>query len=202
MQRGTIKWFNEDKGYGFITGDDGADVFVHIKAVDDEAALVEGAAVQYETEEGPKGIRAKAVKLVAMLLLVCVAFMAGCSDLQARGPMAVTIDTNAYAAAEIRPQALVGALTVDQCIVTLAENSAKFDCYALARTTNWFAYAFGDKTIWCSPTYAVLIDKTAALAYETKTQATTRPAAWCNMAVVKESNVLIKVKQAKDGKKE
>jgi len=62
--RGKVKWFNDEKGYGFITGEDGKDVFCHIKAVDDEGALVDGAAVEYETETSPKGLRAKAVSLV------------------------------------------------------------------------------------------------------------------------------------------
>ena len=138
-----------------------------------------------------------------LILIALVGLMlTGCSDLQARGPMAATIDTNAQAAAELKPLALAGTLTVDKCIVTLAENAEKFDCYAAARTTNWFAYAFGDKTIWCTPTYAVLIDKTAALSNDTKTQATTRPASWCNAVVAVESSVMIKVAQAKAGKKE
>ena len=137
-----------------------------------------------------------------MILAFVGLMLMGCSDLQARGPMTVAIDTNAQAAAELKPLALAGTLTVDKCVVTMAENAAAFKSYADAKTTNFFAYAFGDKTIWCSPTYAVLLDKTAELAAETQTQATTRPAAWGNAIVTYESSVLIKVKQAKDGVKE
>lgn len=53
---GTVKWFNNEKGYGFITGEDGADVFVHFSAIiaDGYRTLPEGAKVTYETEPDPK----------------------------------------------------------------------------------------------------------------------------------------------------
>ena len=52
MQKGTVKWFNADKGYGFITGEDGQDVFVHFSAINGEGykSLDEGQAVSYDVE--------------------------------------------------------------------------------------------------------------------------------------------------------
>ncbi|MCD9496188.1 cold-shock protein [Photobacterium carnosum] len=58
---GTVKWFNEEKGFGFITQDDGgADVFVHFRAISGDGfkTLAEGQKVSYETEQGPKGLQA------------------------------------------------------------------------------------------------------------------------------------------------
>lgn len=60
MATGTVKWFNESKGFGFITSDDGTDVFVHYSSIagDGFKTLAEGDAVTFETEEGPKGPKA------------------------------------------------------------------------------------------------------------------------------------------------
>jgi CspA family cold shock protein len=68
MATGTVKWFSSDKGYGFITQDDGGeDVFVHNSAIrgGGRTSLVEGARVEYEVEEGPKGPQARDVRAVA-----------------------------------------------------------------------------------------------------------------------------------------
>jgi CspA family cold shock protein len=68
MPTGTVKWFNNDKGYGFITPDDeGKDVFVHHTAIGGEGckSLAEGAKVEYEVEDGPKGPQARSVSVVA-----------------------------------------------------------------------------------------------------------------------------------------
>jgi CspA family cold shock protein len=60
MAKGTVKWFNESKGFGFITGDDGSDVFVHYSSIQSNGfkSLVEGDIVSYDTEKGPKGLKA------------------------------------------------------------------------------------------------------------------------------------------------
>ena len=60
MANGTVKWFNESKGFGFITQDDGTDVFVHYSAITGEGfkTLGEGDAVTFEVEEGDKGPKA------------------------------------------------------------------------------------------------------------------------------------------------
>jgi CspA family cold shock protein len=66
MATGNVKWFNESKGFGFITPSDGsADVFVHFSAIVGEGfrTLAEGQAVTYEVEKGPKGLQATQVKL-------------------------------------------------------------------------------------------------------------------------------------------
>ena len=68
MATGTVKWFSNEKGYGFITQDDGGkDVFVHHSAIAGEGykSLAEGAKVEYEVEEGPKGPQARTVSVVA-----------------------------------------------------------------------------------------------------------------------------------------
>jgi CspA family cold shock protein len=64
MATGTVKWFNESKGYGFIAPSDGsADVFVHFSAItgDGFKTLAEGQSVTYEVENGPKGPQASQV---------------------------------------------------------------------------------------------------------------------------------------------
>lgn len=67
MNTGTVKWFNESKGFGFITPSDGSkDVFVHFSAIqaDGFRTLQEGQQVEFETENGPKGPQAAKVKIV------------------------------------------------------------------------------------------------------------------------------------------
>jgi CspA family cold shock protein len=68
MATGTVKWFSSEKGYGFITPDDGSpDVFVHFSAIAGEGYknLEEGQKVEYEVTQGQKGPQASSVKLAS-----------------------------------------------------------------------------------------------------------------------------------------
>ena len=67
MTQGTVKWFNGEKGYGFISPDDGsADVFVHYSVIqaDGFQKLDEGDKVEFEVEQGPKGLQAKSARKI------------------------------------------------------------------------------------------------------------------------------------------
>ena len=61
--KGTVKWFNAEKGYGFITGEDGKDVFVHFSAIQGEGfkTLDEGQSVEYDLTECQRGMQASNV---------------------------------------------------------------------------------------------------------------------------------------------
>ncbi|MFC1666311.1 cold-shock protein [Candidatus Omnitrophota bacterium] len=63
MAKGTVKWFNDQKGFGFITPEDGPDVFVHHTAIQSDGfkTLAEGQAVELEIVDGPKGKQAQNV---------------------------------------------------------------------------------------------------------------------------------------------
>jgi CspA family cold shock protein len=65
MARGTVKWFDEKKGYGFISQDDGNDVFVHFSAIQQEGfkTLREGEEVEFDVVQGPKGPQAANVTI-------------------------------------------------------------------------------------------------------------------------------------------
>ena len=67
MAQGTVKWFNAEKGYGFISTDDnGGDVFVHFSAIqaDGYRSLEENQRVEFDVARGPKGPQAEAVRLI------------------------------------------------------------------------------------------------------------------------------------------
>ena len=66
MAKGTVKWFSNQKGYGFIASDSGSDVFVHHSVIQSDGykSLDEGQQVEFEVQQGPKGEQAtKVVKL-------------------------------------------------------------------------------------------------------------------------------------------
>jgi len=66
MEKGTVKWFNGAKGFGFITREQGEDVFVHFRAIAGNGYknLNEGDKVQFEVEKGPKGLQATNVEVI------------------------------------------------------------------------------------------------------------------------------------------
>ena len=63
---GTVKWFNGEKGFGFITGEDGNDVFAHFSQINSEGykSLDEGQKVSYDVVEGPKGPQAENITIL------------------------------------------------------------------------------------------------------------------------------------------
>ena len=66
MEQGSVKWFNDAKGYGFISRDNGEDVFVHFSAIQSNGfrSLQEGQRVQFSVAKGPKGLQAENVQVL------------------------------------------------------------------------------------------------------------------------------------------
>jgi CspA family cold shock protein len=66
MEQGTVKWFNDAKGYGFLSRPTGEDVFVHFSAIQSSGfrSLSEGQAVQFKVVKGPKGFQAENVQVL------------------------------------------------------------------------------------------------------------------------------------------
>ncbi len=66
MEQGTVKWFNDAKGFGFISRQNGEDVFVHFSAIQSNGfkSLTEGCAVQFSVVKGPKGLQAENVTIL------------------------------------------------------------------------------------------------------------------------------------------
>jgi CspA family cold shock protein len=67
VAEGTVKWFSNEKGYGFISQDGAEDVFVHFSEIQSEGykTLAEGQRVEFEVVQGPKGLQASAVRALA-----------------------------------------------------------------------------------------------------------------------------------------
>ena len=67
VQKGSVKWFNDSKGFGFIAQENGEDVFVHHTAIQMEGfkSLSEGDRVEFEVTQGPKGLQAQNVRRIS-----------------------------------------------------------------------------------------------------------------------------------------
>jgi len=134
------------------------------------------------------------------LILALVGLMlAGCSQFQARGTSAITIDACAAAAPGIIAQVRTGQLDDETCVRLLASNSATMQTWVAAKTTNWFAYAFGDKTIWVNQDYSDDLDKAGKRFQKAFTMAMETPAD-AGEYVVREEIDFQKFAAAKAGK--
>ncbi len=80
MANGTVKWFNAEKGFGFITQEDGADVFAHFSAIQSDGfkTLDEGQAVTFEVEEGQRGLQATNIEKNNSFRLISLNELSSC----------------------------------------------------------------------------------------------------------------------------
>lgn len=137
---------------------------------------------------------------LAVLMFGLILVGAGCSGLQARGPMVATIDEKA-AIADVQIIVLdKGEMTEEQARQALAENAATFQLYREAKTLNLFAYLFSDKTILVNATYSQLLDRTSILAATTLAISPSQDGIWVKATAKKQARVVLDVKAAKDGK--
>jgi len=145
------------------------------------------------------------VLLACCLLPLASCLSSGCSQFQAKGPMAATIDANAQTAAVQQDQAAGNAISVPDAQGILATNAATMVAYRDAATTNPFAWLFGPKAILCNAHYMSDLERDAALFPDIARRATTMPAddgtkVQLNRWVLKENQILWMVKDAKDAK--
>ncbi len=137
-----------------------------------------------------------------LLCMSIAALFAGCSDLQARGPMATEIDAQAMMATSCLPAATQGTLDANSGKLALRGNAKTFVDYDAAKTTNLFAYWFDpNKQILVSPVYFELLGRTNALAQESNARADKLAVPMLNALAAQEYQALVNVKKAKDGVK-
>ena len=143
-------------------------------------------------------------------VVLCAFFVAvlasevGCSGLMAKKEMAAIIDSNAVTATVQRELAVTGTLTDAAATKILTDNAGIFAGYACVKTVNAFEYMFNeDKKILVNGEYAERLDKANALAAETLMRAGLPNATpeFRRQAVIRESNVLIMIKDARDGRR-
>lgn len=130
--RGTVKWFNEGKGYGFITDDtDGEDVFLHASAVEGDSYPADGQKVEYQREQGKKGLKATTARLLVALLAVGLLILGGCSEGNLRFAPSEEQKQNAQIAASLAGKAHQDGLPPgSKATARLAEAAATDAIYA------------------------------------------------------------------------
>jgi hypothetical protein len=141
--------------------------------------------------------------LLGLVMVAALMVAAGCNGFQCKTEMAGIIDAAASQAIADRALVDAGAMDDAKATATLKTNSATFNTYATMKTVNVFEYLFGSKQILVNGEYAERLDRANVLAAETAVRAE-KPdvaAGWRQLAVEKESGVLIYVKDAKDGKR-
>ena len=138
-------------------------------------------------------------RFAIVILLLVAAMLAGCSQFQARGSSAITIEACAQAAPGIIAQVNAHQLDAETCQRLLATNSATMQNWVAAKTTNWFAYVFADKTIFVNQDYSDDLDKAGMRFQKAYTMSIETPMD-AGIYVIRESKDFIKFKAAKDGR--